>query len=171
MYRFQKIIITTPRIPDIADVQYFLQCWQKCFSCSFWSPTHVLYLLEQAVDKKVYCHFFILTTLEKTLMWNRKRDGKGDFSSPKNMLLHGNNVLPKGEWHKSAFLPWAAFYLLYDHNTFLYNFHLSLIKNANSLFWLRPTFLDPFNKISSSFALWKFWKTSISHFFRFWRSL
>lgn len=35
--KISKIIITTPRIPDIADVQYFVWCWQKCFSCSFWS--------------------------------------------------------------------------------------------------------------------------------------
>lgn len=101
--QISKIIITTPRIPDIADVQYFLQCWQKCFSWSLWSPTHVLYLLEQAVDKKVYCHSFILMTLgKKTLIWNKKREGKGDFYPPKNILLHGNNFLPKGEWHKNT---------------------------------------------------------------------
>lgn len=85
--QISKIIITTPRIPDIADVQYFLQCWQKCFSCSFWSPTHVLYLLEQAVDKKVYCHSFILMTLKKKLLCEIGRKMEMAIAIPLKILF------------------------------------------------------------------------------------
>lgn len=52
--------------PRYSRCSIFLQCWQRCLSCSFWSPTHVLYLLEQAVDKKAHRRSLIFATLGKT---------------------------------------------------------------------------------------------------------
>lgn len=56
--QISKIIITTPRIPDIADVQYFCTMLaEMLFMLFLISVPHVLYVLQQAVDKRVYCYF------------------------------------------------------------------------------------------------------------------
>ena len=68
-------------------------------------------------------------------------------------------------------LPWATFYLLYNHSFFLYNFHLSLIKNANFLFGCDWLFLTPLTKQLPHLPSRKIWKPSISHFLGLWRSL